>query len=222
MIRDLLPECVSGVDSREDVTAAGTLYPQEEAVIQAAVEKRRREFTTVRACARQAMAALGLAPAPVLPGPRGEPQWPAGVVGSMTHCLGYRAAALARTTHVRSLGIDAEPAEPLPDGVLEAVALPAEQSELAAAHAADAQVPWDRLLFSAKESVYKTWFPLAHRMLDFSEARLSFHRTPGDATGGTFTARLLAHAPTVPAVFEGRWLVSDGIVLTAIVLPAGD
>lgn len=28
MIRDLLPECVSGVDSREDVTAAGTLYPK--------------------------------------------------------------------------------------------------------------------------------------------------------------------------------------------------
>lgn len=220
MIGELLPSPVSCAHRSDDADSGG-LFPQEEAVVSNAVPERRREFLTVRVCARLAMADLGLPPVQVLPGPFGEPGWPAGVVGSMTHCTGYRAAAVARSGHVRALGIDAEPHAALPEGILEAIALPVERMRVARSAAADSTVHWDRLLFSAKESVYKAWFPLTRRRLGFDGADIEFRRDGGAVPRGTFTARLLTSAPMAPQVFEGRWLTRAGIVLTAIAVPAG-
>jgi 4'-phosphopantetheinyl transferase EntD len=75
----------------------GVLFP-EEAAISRAVEKRRRDFRTVRHCSRRALRELGVPPTAVAPGERRKPVWPPGVVGSLTHCTGYRAAAVA---HIR-------------------------------------------------------------------------------------------------------------------------
>ncbi|MGC4746842.1 4'-phosphopantetheinyl transferase family protein [Micromonospora sp. DT201] len=116
-----------------------TLFPEEEKTVARAVDKRRQEFTTARWCARQAMARLGRPPMPVLPGPRGEPQWPDGLVGSITNCAGYRGAVLAKADVVTTVGIDAEPNEALPDGLLPAVS--AEQGLILTAIAVVAPVP---------------------------------------------------------------------------------
>lgn len=218
MIAQLLPAGVASAEAFADADAPeSTLYPAEAAVVARAVEKRRREFTTVRHCARQAMRRLGVPPAPLLPGQRGAPQWPAGVVGSMTHCDGYRAAAVARTGAVHALGVDAEPHQPLPEGVLGMVALPEESTMLAARTAAEPAVCWDRLLFCAKESVYKAWFPLTGRWLDFAEASVTL------AGDGTFTARLRVDGPVVAGErltgFAGRWLAGRGLLVTAVVVP---
>ena len=101
MIAEILPSSVVSVEAFADSLDA-TLYPEEEAVVARAVAKRRREFTTVRACARTALARLGRPPAPIIPGPRGAPGWPPGIVGSMTHCDGYRACALALAASVHT------------------------------------------------------------------------------------------------------------------------
>ncbi|MFF2658618.1 4'-phosphopantetheinyl transferase [Kitasatospora sp. NPDC058032] len=207
MISELLPEAVVVETAYSDPPEA-RLEPEEQAVVARAVESRRREFTTVRHCARLALTRLGVPYRPLLPGLRGAPGWPDGVVGSLTHCAGFRAAAVARAEHVLSLGIDAEPALPLPEGVLDAIALPAEQQRDAALTTAHPDTPWDRILFSAKESVYKTWFPLTQRFLDFSEADLTLHPT------GTFTATLLVPSP-LPTL-TGRWRVHNGHLATAI------
>ncbi len=124
MIERLLPAYVSCAATREVSVADGNLFPEEEELIATAVPKRRNDFATARACARRAMGRLGLEPVAVLHGKRGMPLWPEGIVGSLTHCEGYRAAALARAGDVLSLGIDAEPHAPLPDGVAELVVLP--------------------------------------------------------------------------------------------------
>jgi 4'-phosphopantetheinyl transferase EntD len=224
MIGALLPACVAWAERFDDVHP-GDLFPAEEAVIARAVEKRRREFTTGRWCARRALSDLGFAPVPILPGERGAPGWPDGVVGAITHCAGYRAAVVARTDTVVTVGVDAEPNEPLPTGVLETVALAAERRRLAELAAAQPAVCWDRLLFSAKESVYKAWFPLARRWLDFAEADIDVW--PNDERSGGFTARLLVDGPTVAphgrlSALSGRWLADDGLVTTAVVLlPVG-
>ncbi|GIF06836.1 4'-phosphopantetheinyl transferase family protein [Actinoplanes siamensis] len=214
MIESILPPGTAAVDTFVDPPGAA-LYAEEEALVRKAVAKRRNEFTTARWCARQAMARLGRPPAPVLPGPRGEPLWPAGLVGSITHCAGYRAAVLAESSVVRTIGIDAEPDEPLTFGVLEAVALPAERKMLTGLAAGHPRVSWDRLLFSAKESVYKAWFPLTSRWLDFEDAELSI-----DPVGGTFRARLTLTAPGAPRCFDGRWLAAEGLILTSVAVPA--
>lgn len=220
MLARILPPPVVVVEAFADDQDA-ELFPEEEAVIAAAVAKRRREFATVRACARAALVLLGERPAAILPGSHGAPAWPDGIAGSLTHCDGYRAAALARTADVTTIGIDAEPAGPLPDGVLDLIANPAERSQLAALTAMAPGTHWDRLLFSAKESVYKAWYPLARRWLGFEDAELTI-----DHNGGTFTARILVPGPVVDGVpvssFDGRWATDGNLILTAIACPRHD
>ncbi|MER6036694.1 4'-phosphopantetheinyl transferase superfamily protein [Streptomyces sp. NPDC001835] len=224
MIEELLPESVVAAESHGDQDTDETLlYPQERPLVARAVSKRRREFTAARVCARRAMEKLGVPPQPVLTGERGAPVWPDGLAGSMTHCDGYRAAALVRAADLASLGIDAEPHAPLPDGVFDTIALPAERNRHRALSAGRPAVHWDRLLFSAKESVYKAWFPLARAWLDFSEADIELTHAPGESARGRFHARLLVPGPLVGGVrvdaFEGSWLVRDGLVLSAVVVP---
>jgi 4'-phosphopantetheinyl transferase EntD len=198
------------------------LFPEEETVVARAVLKRRREFTVVRGCARRAMEKLGVAARPILPGERGAPGWPEGLTGSMTHCEGYAAAALVRSGDLASLGIDAEPHNVLPEGVLEAIALPAEEARLRRLTADHPTVHWDRLLFSAKESVYKAWFPLTGRWLDFSEADIEVTVEPGGQRGA-LRAELLVPGPVVKGrpltAFDGRWIVRRGLVVTAVSVP---
>jgi 4'-phosphopantetheinyl transferase EntD len=218
VIEEILPAKLA-VAERWDDPPEATLLAEEEPVVARAVDKRRREFTTVRHCARLAMAELGVPPAPILPGERGAPTWPAGVVGSMTHCAGYRAAVVAHATDVLSVGIDAEPHGPLPEGVEPAITLPEERDHLRRLAGTHPDVHWDRLLFCAKETVYKTWFPLARRWLGFEDARLAI-----DPASGTFTARLLVPGPTLATgeltQLTGRWLARDGLLLAAIALVA--
>jgi 4'-phosphopantetheinyl transferase EntD len=203
---------------------SAVLYPEEAALVASSTEGRREEFTTVRGCARRALAALGLPPAPVLPGRRNVPQWPAGVVGSMTHCAGYRAAVLARQTDLVAVGIDAEPDLPLPDRVLASIALPGELAWARTPVAGARQVCRDRLLFSAKEAVYKTWFPLVGIELDFDDAALTFRTDEDSPRRGTFRAEILrpGSGPDGRPVteFGGRWLADRGLVVTAIAVPA--
>src|SRR5918999_6383951 len=66
-----------------------TMFSIEAAVVANAVAERRREFGTVRYCARNALLQIGVPAVPVLPDVDGAPRWPAGVVGSITHCQGY-------------------------------------------------------------------------------------------------------------------------------------
>ncbi|MET8825031.1 4'-phosphopantetheinyl transferase superfamily protein [Streptomyces sp. NPDC004610] len=229
MIEELLPASVVAVETfAHDDAAEAALYPEEAARVERAVPKRRREFATVRMCARAAMERLGVPPHPVLPGERGAPGWPEGLVGSMTHCEGYAAAALARAGDLASLGVDAEPHGPLPDGVLEAVALPAERDRLARLTAHRPDLHWDRLLFSAKESVYKAWFPLTGAWLDFSEADIDLTpdpATPDTPASGTLRAELLVPGPLIAGqrlrYFEGRWTIQQGLATTAVAVPLG-
>ncbi|MFR9780593.1 4'-phosphopantetheinyl transferase family protein [Micromonospora sp. MS34] len=218
MIETLLPPAVVSVHAFSDIPGEAP-YPGEEDLVAKAVETRRREFVTARRCAREALGKLGHAPAPIRSGARREPVWPAGVVGSITHCAGYRAAAVARATDLAGLGIDAEPHDVLPAGVGDTVTVAGEPELLRRLDRERPTVHWGRLLFSAKESVYKAWYPLTGRWLGFEDAELSI-----DPDGGDFTARLLvdgARADGGPPLAElhGHWLVARGLIVTAVTVP---
>jgi 4'-phosphopantetheinyl transferase EntD len=142
------------------------------------------------------------------------------VVGSLTHCTGYRAAAVAHQRDVLTVGIDAEPHEPLPPDVAGAIALDEELVGLAELTAAHSAVCWDRVLFSAKETVYKAWFPLTHRWLGFEQASITINPPMIGHSDGTFCARLRVSGPVVAGAvltrFDGRWLINNGLVVTTI------
>ena len=211
MIERLVPSTVSCEAARHDIPAAA-LFPEEAALLHGATEARRREFATARHCARAALARLGIAAAPILRGAKHEPLWPEGIVGSITHCRGYRAAAVALSKNIMTVGIDAEPNGPLPDGVERRVLRDEERRWLTGAPQG---VHWDRVIFSAKEAIYKAWYPLERRWLGFDGAIVSI-----DPEAGLFHARLLVDCPPPLREFTGRFLVEDGLVLTAIALQA--
>ncbi|WP_067549190.1 4'-phosphopantetheinyl transferase Npt [Nocardia crassostreae] len=222
MISRILPH---GVAAAELTTYPEGLkpHPAEEHLISRAVEKRRRDFIGARHCARQALTELGEPAVAIGKGGTGEPLFPRGIVGSLTHCDGYRAAALAHKLRFRSIGIDAEPHGQLPEGVLDSVSLPAERDWLATVLPGTG-LHLDRLLFCAKEATYKTWFPLTDRWLGFEDAHITFtvDEESAGAGAGTFHSELLVPGNTTDGgaplmSFDGRWLIADGLILTAIV-----
>ena len=191
-----------------DLTRYEHLHPDERNEVSAAVDLRKGEFGDARWCAHQALRELGVESAgAILRGERGMPLWPEGFTGSLTHTDGLRAAVAASTRHVHSMGLDAEPAEPLPEGVLHSIA---SATEIAMVQRLQADgYPWaDRLLFCAKEATYKCWFPMTRRWLDFDEAEIELR------ADGTFISQLLARPAPVP-LFEGRWVVRGGYVIAS-------
>lgn len=217
MIEQLVPAGVAAAEAFEDPPGLEPM-PAERSLIERAVEKRRREFTTARHCARKALGQLGIEPTPIMRGERGMPLWPDRVVGSLTHCDGYRAAVAAYALQVRSLGIDAEPHDALPDGVLEHTSIAAEREVLATRPGG---LHWDRLLFCAKEATYKAWFPLTERWLGFEDAHITFEQT--SESGGTFRSQILIDGSTRDGgaplhELPGRWLVERGLITTTIAL----
>lgn len=180
-----------------------TMFSDEAAAVAGAGAERRREFGTVRWCARKALRQLGVSAVPILPNGDRAPRWPVGVVGSMTHCAGYRAAVVARSGELCGVGIDAEPHAALPADMLDFVLRDDERARLLTLAEADSCRHWDRIVFCAKEAVYKAWFPLTGRWLDFDDVSITVH------LDGTFGARLPG------ADLDGRWKVDRGLILAA-------
>ncbi|HSO63883.1 MAG TPA: hypothetical protein VLQ78_02175, partial [Ornithinibacter sp.] len=132
------------------------LLSAEEALVSGTHRARRSEFATGRWCARHALDQVG-APQdlPLLADGRGAPRWPAGFVGSITHTPGWTGAVAAhagRRRGIRSVGLDAETAAPLPPGVLDVIATRREQDEHERLVTLDPATPWDTVLFTAKEA----------------------------------------------------------------------
>ncbi|WP_163569644.1 4'-phosphopantetheinyl transferase family protein [Fodinicola feengrottensis] len=158
-----------------------------------------------RRCAHRALAALGMDLSVIGSGPRREPLWPAGVVGSITHSDAYVAAAVAGGRAYAGLGIDVECRRPPLESMLETVCVPSEQAWCLAGDSPSQRL---RLVFSAKESVFKAVYPATGDWLGFHDLELIF-------AGHTFT------------VHSGRWSgvtgahqAVDDLQATAAWLPA--
>lgn len=208
MFEALLPEAASS-EMFSDVPESA-MFPAEAAAVASAIQERRREFGTVRHCARQALGALGIPAAPILPDKDGVPQWPTDIIGSMTHCKGYRAAVVARAGALRSIGIDAETDSALPAVLTDFVLGEEEHAQLRELAASFPRAHWDRIIYCAKEAVFKAWFPITRTWLDFDDVTVTLH------SDNAFSAFVHAY-PTagVGPAFVGRWMASRGIIIAA-------
>jgi 4'-phosphopantetheinyl transferase EntD len=194
------------------------LLPEERAHIRGAVASRRAEFATARLCARRGLAAMGIAPVPLVPAQDRAPTWPDGVVGSITHTHGYCAVVLGRSPPLRSIGLDVEGLRELEEGVVDLILTERERAWLGSQGDARSRSSLEQalLVFSAKEAFYKCQYPLTHRYLDFHDVELDV--PPRD---GRFSVTVRKPDwPAVVARLEGRFAFGADRVFCGVELLA--
>lgn len=134
--------------------------------------RRVHQSRCARLLALELLSEQGIEAAAIGKGPGGEPIWPPGSLGSLSHTGHFAAAAVSRPADCAGLGIDIEPADPLP-GETGTLILRAEEQDWVRAVGADEPAA-DRLVFCAKECVHKAIHPRDQTWLEFSEVRIRF------------------------------------------------
>jgi enterobactin synthetase component D len=198
-----------------DLSALASELPDR---LRGAVEKRQQEFLAGRWCARAALERLGVSPQGVPTGAAVAPEWPAGIVGSITHTRGYAAAAVAHAREVPGLGLDAElvMSPTRADIVRQRLATPRELESVIVETDLDAAVALT-LVFSAKEALYKCLFPQAGRVFDYLDVAVDSVHTGSR----TFRAMLLVPLSVrwgTGAMFHGRFEIVEDVVHTGVTL----
>jgi 4'-phosphopantetheinyl transferase EntD len=115
---------------------------------------------------------LGIADAPIARGASGEPLWPTGVVGAISHSREVAVGVVGRRSEYAGLGVDVEELARGPSP--RAARLVCRPGEMAWV---DPESGTDRLamLFSAKEAIFKALYPIEHVWLGFADAELTWH-----------------------------------------------
>ena len=187
LARDIEALAVPGLLIGHRVISAGdesALLDEEAASIASPVIAVRRASGAARIVARAFFAQLGYAHVAVPKGASGEPIWPAGLTGSLAHDDRIAVAAVGRQRDIRAVGIDVEPAAPLPPDMLELIATPQELRSIA-----DDPLQ-GKLLFVAKEAVYKALYPLDRVFLEFRDIEVDLvNRTAAARTGRAVVLR---------------------------------
>lgn len=188
--------------------------PDEEPHVKKAVKKRQQEFRAGRKAARDAMAKLGCPPTTIPVGFRREPIWPSDVMGSISHDAELAIAIVGFAANYRGLGIDIEEDADLDKDLWGVLFTPSELEWLYCLSAKD-RPRLARILFSAKESVYKYQFPKTREIPDFTELELRLNTKLCLFDGKFLTNKF--HQMVGP--IQGRWMHGDGHVLTLAVDP---
>ena len=191
-------------------TDADLLWLPHHAELSNAGRKRKAEHLAGRIAAAHALGAIHERAIPGI-GPSGEPLWPEGVSGSITHS-GTQAMAVVVRHQDALVGIDCEAILPdreareIQDGIIDA------QEAICLTHSGSPFALALTLAFSAKESLFKALFPKANTYMGFEWARVT------ELTEKTITLALSNPAGDYP---EGKrfiliWQNNDTSVFTLL------
>lgn len=205
-----------GIRRSSDGAPPALLPLEEETLGPDAAERRRLHFALGRAAARDALADLGVPAVAIGRAPSGEPAWPAGIVGAISHSGNLAVAVVGRRLDYAGLGVDVEQLYPgLSSKAARRVCTPDEYTWVDTGDALRRT-----LLFSAKEAVFKALFPIERVWLGFGDVELRW-RPEREA----FEARLLKRASAahpLGARLEVACTISGSeVVCTTYALPSG-
>ncbi|MDX2506723.1 MAG: 4'-phosphopantetheinyl transferase superfamily protein [Gammaproteobacteria bacterium] len=143
-----------------------TLTADEEKIVKDAVERRCFEFSAGRRCARKCLGYSGITDFSLLRGEYGEPVWPQGFTGSITHYAGMAfAVSLPRNQGLIGIDlVDLNEKLPCPHLILDL-------KELDTKAAVKVNNP-EILLFSLKESVIKILSPALQKYIEFTDIKI--------------------------------------------------
>jgi 4'-phosphopantetheinyl transferase EntD len=154
----------------------------------------RRASGAARRVARGLLAQFGHPNCSLPKSPGGAPVWPQGVVGSLAHDCEFAVAAIGSRRNLAGLGIDIEPAEGLPEEILQIVCTPRERTAIAGDLLAA------RGLFAAKEAVYKAVNPIDGMFLEHHDVEVDLAQHVAEVRGGRSVVVHLTYIPRIIAI----------------------
>ena len=191
------------------------LLPEEQPFVKRACQKRVGDFATGRYCARRALARLGVPECAITVAPNRAPNWPEGVVGSITHTDGFVAAVVGRADEYLSVGLDSQRIKEgrITPGMARLILQPTE-FPLVDSGQRDERL---NLVFCAKESLYKCLNPLVNKFFGFECARV----TDLDEDEKTFVIELtedLDEQFNKGFQLDGQYVLNEGVLTTLLYL----
>lgn len=177
LTENIFPDNVEYIIERIEETDRNVLHPEEYKYCANFCKKRRLEYIVGRSCAKYLLHKLGRHNHPLLTGSHGEPLWPSGVIGSISHCGDYCVVAVTNQNCLAGLGVDVERYEPLSREIEKIICTASEREWIESKKKNDKDVPWSKIVFSAKESAYKCVFPHIKTFVDFHDAEIDFHHS---------------------------------------------
>ena len=196
------------------------LFLEEARHIGTAAVKRAREFAAGRLCARRALAESGSIEVPLEVGSDRQPCWPPGFTGSITHAEGFCGAAVAKRSHIRALGLDAEVIGKMSPEIWPDILAPTEAVWIRTLPPAE-QLNATALIFSSKEAFFKCQFAVTGEWLDFQAVALGFSgRGSGVRTFVVRPLKKIALLEQFAAPLVGRFGFFGNLVVTGMALAA--
>ncbi len=212
---DLFPDpCVYVLTSAVGDAAIAFISEREAAFIVDAVPKRRREFATARALAREGLARFfGMHDFNLLNDKNRAPIWPQGIAGSLSHSSTRAWVALVDATY-GTIGIDGENRDKLERSLWH---LTMHDEEIAYLETLRTSTQKRRALviYSAKEALYKAQFPWTQKFVDFKAVQI---RLDEDGSLQCILQRDIAPLQS-GFVARGRWS-DETEVLTTVSIPS--
>jgi enterobactin synthetase component D len=200
------------LDEVHDAAAGISLPP----AYRIASPERQRTYRAGRYCAQRALEQLGLSR--VGPGVRdsGGPEWPIGVVGSITHATTLVSVAVALHRQVEGIGIDIEPTIPFEKAHRLAPRAAASAEVFGVMNAAHLDYATAiAVIVSAKHSLYKCLQPVTGRSFGYLDLSID----DIGSQSGRFRARLktaLSQQWLAGTVINGQVEVVGNLIYTGV------
>lgn len=190
------------------------IFLAEEAQIAGASTPRRNEYATGRSLAHRALIELGHPPRHIINRKSLEPEWPQGIVGSISHCKTVVCVALSRRQNLNSIGIDVELEGRLTKRSLKRILTETEYYNLKNLDTLE-QLAKATKIFSGKESIYKCTSSAWNVRFGFKDITIDLN-----SSDDTFSVR--PESSTSQAMrwekFEGRVKSSSGFVVSSAII----
>jgi len=216
MFSSPFPEFISFYCGHNSSKQDFLLLPEEQAIAESfGSQKRRAEFTLGRIYAHRVLSRFSLESEPILRNPETrEPCWPDSVWGSITHSAGFVAVAVGLKKEIRGVGIDMESLSRSVDfNIRRHVCVDSELEWLESLPTKQANRAL-RIIFSAKESIFKCLYPGTKTYLTFKDAEVSLNETEKN-----FSFNIFKSCPVgIHQGFKhhGRYSEIDKMLLTSV------
>ena len=192
------------------------LLPEEQAIAESfGSKKRRAEFTMGRIYAHGTLSRFGLESEPILRNTETrEPTWPDSVWGSITHSAGFAAVAVGLKKEIKGVGIDLESfSRSVNFNIRRLVCVDSELEWLESLPTKQANRAL-RIIFSAKESIFKCLYPSTKTYLTFKDAAVTINETENNFSFIIFKSCSRIIKQGFP--HHGRYSEKDNMLLTSV------